>query len=89
MQIGGGASRLAPALAARIEPGFGCRLQQVWGRAEGLLTATRLDDPRDVVLGTQGRPVSPADEIRIDAPEGNLAVEDCPQPPHFTGPADQ
>ncbi|MFI6353331.1 AMP-binding protein [Streptomyces sp. NPDC050743] len=29
MQIGGGASRLDPALAARIEPGFGCRLQQV------------------------------------------------------------
>ncbi|MEV6291271.1 AMP-binding protein [Streptomyces sp. NPDC051896] len=53
MQIGGGASRPDPALAARIEPGFGCRLQQVWGRAEGLLTATRLDDPRDVVLGTR------------------------------------
>ncbi|MEV6055927.1 AMP-binding protein [Streptomyces sp. NPDC052107] len=72
MQIGGGA-RLDPGLAdlaAGIEPGFGCRLQQVWGTAEGLLTATRLDDPRDVVLTTQGRPVSPADEIRIDAPEG-------------------
>lgn len=55
MQIGGGASRPAPALAARIEPGFGCRLQQVWGRAEGLLTATRLDDPRDVV---QAPPIS-------------------------------
>ncbi|EST24143.1 (2,3-dihydroxybenzoyl)adenylate synthase [Streptomyces roseochromogenus] len=68
LQIGGG--RLAPGLAARIEPGFGCRLQQVSGRAEGLLTMTRLDDPRDVVLTTQGRPVSPADEIRIDAPEG-------------------
>ncbi|OLZ66588.1 hypothetical protein AV521_27230 [Streptomyces sp. IMTB 2501] len=68
LQIGGG--RLAPGLAARIEPGFGCRLQQVSGRAEGLLTVTRLDDPRDVVLTTQGRPVSPADEIRIDAPEG-------------------
>ncbi|WP_369389060.1 (2,3-dihydroxybenzoyl)adenylate synthase [Streptomyces sp. CG1] len=68
LQIGGG--RLAPDLAARIEPGFGCRLQQVFGRAEGLLTVTRLDDPRDVLLTTQGRPVSPADEIRIDAPGG-------------------
>ncbi|MER6059821.1 AMP-binding protein [Streptomyces sp. NPDC001792] len=89
LQIGGGTSRLDPALAARIEPGFGCRLQQVWGRAEGLLTATRLDDPWDVVLGTKGRPVSPADETRIDAPEDNLSVEDCPPPPHFAGPADQ
>ncbi|OXY94020.1 (2,3-dihydroxybenzoyl)adenylate synthase [Streptomyces diastatochromogenes] len=68
MQIGGG--RLHPDLAARVEPGFGCRLQQVFGRAEGLVTVTRLDDPDDVVLTTQGRPVSPADEIRIDAPGG-------------------
>ncbi|MGW2316555.1 AMP-binding protein [Streptomyces sp. NPDC001680] len=68
LQIGG--ARLHPGLAARVEPGFGCRLQQVYGGAEGLLTATRLDDPRDVVLTTQGRPLSPADEIRIDAPEG-------------------
>ncbi|GHD98682.1 AMP-binding protein [Streptomyces alanosinicus] len=68
VQIGG--ARLHPALAARIEPCFGCRLQRVFGRAEGPLTATRLDDPRDVVLTTQGRPLSPADEIRVDAPEG-------------------
>ncbi|MEV5876155.1 AMP-binding protein [Streptomyces sp. NPDC052101] len=68
MQIGG--ARLDPGLAARVGPGFGCRIQQVFGRAEGPLTATRPDDPLDVVLTTQGRPVSPADEIRIDAPAG-------------------
>lgn len=67
-QIGG--AHLDQTLAARIEPGFGCRLQRVYGRAEGPLTATRPDDPREVVLTTQGRPLSPADEIRIDAPEG-------------------
>ncbi|MEU9477743.1 AMP-binding protein [Streptomyces sp. NPDC048191] len=68
LQLGG--ARLDPGLAARIEPGFGCRLQRVYGRAEGPLTATRLDDPREVVFTTQGRPVSPAEEIHIDAPEG-------------------
>jgi 2,3-dihydroxybenzoate-AMP ligase len=44
---------------------LGCQLQQVYGMAEGLLNYTRLDDPDDLVEGTQGRPLSPADEIRI------------------------
>ncbi|KUN05218.1 2,3-dihydroxybenzoyl adenylate synthase [Streptomyces yokosukanensis] len=67
-QIGG--RGLDPGLAARIESGLGGRLQQVFCLAEGVLTVTRLDDPRDVVLTTRGRPVSPADEIRVDAPDG-------------------
>ncbi|MFI6353330.1 hypothetical protein ACIBJF_11845 [Streptomyces sp. NPDC050743] len=40
-----------------------------------------------MILGTQGRPVSPADEIRIDAPEGEpgeLLVRG--PPPTGTGP---
>ena len=32
--------------------------------AEGLLNYTRLDDPDDVVCTTQGRPMSPDDEVR-------------------------
>ena len=40
-------------------------VQQVFGMAEGLLCYTHLDDPDDVVCTTQGRPLSPADEIRI------------------------
>ncbi|GLX97662.1 2,3-dihydroxybenzoate-AMP ligase [Herbidospora sp. NBRC 101105] len=63
VQIGG--ARLQPELAARIEPELGCRLQQVFGMAEGLLSMSRLDDPADRVIATQGRPVSPFDEIRI------------------------
>ncbi|NDZ83115.1 AMP-binding protein [Streptomyces sp. SID10853] len=63
-----GGAPLHPATAERLPPGFGCRLQQVYEMAEGVLTATRLDDTEDTVLGTRGRPVSPADEIRIDAP---------------------
>jgi 2,3-dihydroxybenzoate---[aryl-carrier protein] ligase len=40
-------------------------VQQVFGMAEGLLCYTRLDAPEEVALTTQGRPLSPADEIRI------------------------
>ncbi|MFD4985479.1 (2,3-dihydroxybenzoyl)adenylate synthase [Streptomyces sp. NPDC058374] len=60
-----GAARLADDLARRIGPTLGCRLQQVFGMAEGLLNLTDLDDPDELVCSTQGRPVSPADEVRI------------------------
>ncbi|MGN9840968.1 (2,3-dihydroxybenzoyl)adenylate synthase [Nonomuraea sp. H19] len=63
IQIGG--ARLQPELAARIEPGLGCRLQQVFGMAEGLLSMSRAADDPASVLETQGRPISPADEVRI------------------------
>ena len=62
-----GAARLAPEVAARIRPELGGRaqLQQIFGMAEGLVCITRLDDPDEVVHHTQGRPISPADEIRV------------------------
>jgi salicylate---CoA ligase len=60
-----GSARLATELAKRVEPIFGCRLQQVYGMAEGLLCYTRLDDPDEVVESTQGRPMSAGDEIRV------------------------
>jgi 2,3-dihydroxybenzoate-AMP ligase len=74
LQVGG--SRLPDELAAMIAPELGCRLQQVFGMAEGLINMTRLDDPDDVIISTQGRPVCDADEIRIvdehglDVPDG-------------------
>jgi 2,3-dihydroxybenzoate-AMP ligase len=68
MQVGG--ARLQPSLAARITPAFGCALQQVFGMAEGLLTLTRPGDRPEVVLATQGRPLSLADEIRIVGEDG-------------------
>jgi 2,3-dihydroxybenzoate-AMP ligase len=76
LQIGG--STLHPELAARVTAALGCRLQQVFGMAEGLITMTRAGDPDDVVLTTQGRPISHADEIRIvderdeDVPAGTV-----------------
>jgi 2,3-dihydroxybenzoate-AMP ligase len=63
LQVGG--ARLLPELARRITPALGCKLQQVFGMAEGLVNYTRLDDPEAVILETQGRPLSPADELRI------------------------
>jgi non-ribosomal peptide synthetase component E (peptide arylation enzyme) len=38
--------------------------------AEGLLNYTRLDDPDELAMTTQGRPLSPADEVRIVDPTG-------------------
>jgi 2,3-dihydroxybenzoate-AMP ligase len=68
LQVGG--ARLAEEPARRIRPELGCALQQVFGMAEGLLNYTRLDDPDDVVATTQGRPLSPDDEIRVVDAEG-------------------
>jgi salicylate---CoA ligase len=74
LQVGG--ARLADELARRVRPVLGATLQQVFGMAEGLLNYTRLDDPDEVICGTQGRPLSPGDEVRIvdgagqDLPDG-------------------
>lgn len=63
LQVGG--AKLDEKLARRVGPALGCGLQQVFGMAEGLLNYTRLDDPEELVMTTQGRPLSPADEIRV------------------------
>ena len=74
LQVGG--ARLADEVARRVRPVLGATLQQVFGMAEGLLNYTRLDDPDEVICSTQGRPMSPGDEVRIvdesdrDLPDG-------------------
>ncbi|MGH3695313.1 MAG: (2,3-dihydroxybenzoyl)adenylate synthase [Pseudonocardiaceae bacterium] len=73
LQVGG--AKLDAALAGQVRPRLGCQLQQVFGMAEGLLNYTRLDDPDELVMTTQGRPMSPADEVRIVDREG-ADVED-------------
>jgi 2,3-dihydroxybenzoate-AMP ligase len=67
LQVGG--AKLPSEAARRIIGELGCRLQQVFGMAEGLLNFTRLEDPEKVVIETQGRPLSPGDEIRIVDPD--------------------
>lgn len=63
LQVGG--AKLAPEMARRIRPTLGCALQQVFGMAEGLVNYTRLDDPEEVVIETQGCPISPDDEVLV------------------------
>ncbi len=63
LQVGG--AKLDAALAGQVRPKLGCQLQQVFGMAEGLINYTRLNDPDELVTTTQGRPLSPADEVRV------------------------
>ena len=78
LQVGG--ARLADELAWQVRPVLGVTLQQVFGMAEGLLNYTRLDDPDEVICGTQGRPLSPGDEVRVvggdglDLPDGEAGA---------------
>ncbi|MYR34807.1 AMP-binding protein [Nocardiopsis alba] len=69
VQVGG--SRLDEATARRVGPTLDCRLQQVFGMAEGLNNYTGLDDPEDLVCTTQGRPLSPADEVLVVDEQGD------------------
>ena len=60
-----GSQRFAPELARRARLELQCRVTHWFGMAEGLLTFTRLDAPPEVVDCTQGKPLCPADEVRV------------------------
>lgn len=77
LQVGG--ARLAPEIARHAEPVLGGTLQQVFGMAEGLLNYTRPDDPDDIRIETQGRPMCPDDEILV------VDASDNPVPPGAMG----
>lgn len=63
VQIGG--ARCPAELAARVRPALGAAVQQVFGMAEGLVCYTRPDDPEDIAVTTQGRPMSDRDELLV------------------------
>ncbi|WP_147198770.1 (2,3-dihydroxybenzoyl)adenylate synthase [Pantoea sp. MBD-2R] len=69
LQVGG--ARLSEALAARIPAEIGCQLQQVFGMAEGLVNYTQLDDDEWHMFSTQGKPMSPDDEVWVADEQGN------------------
>lgn len=69
VQVGG--ANFAEALARLVPQVLGCALQQVFGMAEGLVNYTRPDDDDALTFTTQGRPISPDDEIRIVDADGN------------------
>ncbi|TDC83586.1 2,3-dihydroxybenzoate-AMP ligase [Micromonospora sp. KC606] len=68
LQAGG--SKLSAELARRIPDALGCRVQQVFGMAEGLLNYTRSEDDDEIVATTQGWPMCPDDELRIVDADG-------------------
>jgi 2,3-dihydroxybenzoate-AMP ligase len=81
-----GGAKLAPELRRRVEQRFGCTLQESFGTGEGLLNMTRLNDPPEIRFTSSGRPISPADEIRIvdergnDVPDGVIGELICRGP---------
>lgn len=76
LQVGG--AKFMPEAARRVRPVLGCTLQQVFGMAEGLVNYTRLDDPEKIITETQGRPISPDDEVLILDDAGNPVADGAP-----------
>jgi len=72
-----GASKLNPEVAKRVTPELGCTLFLQFGMAEGMITMSDPNEPDEMV--TIGRPLSPADEVRIVDEEG------CDVRPGVTG----
>ncbi|QNM94843.1 (2,3-dihydroxybenzoyl)adenylate synthase [Chitinimonas koreensis] len=76
LQVGG--AKFGAEAAQRVLPELGCRLQQVFGMAEGLVNYTRDDDPDEILHHSQGRAISPHDEVRVvddedrDLPDGEV-----------------
>lgn len=66
-----GGAKLSEAAARRVRPELGWTLQQVFGMAEGLVNYTPLDASIEEIVSTQGRPMSPWDEIRVVDDEDN------------------
>ncbi|MEE2730582.1 MAG: (2,3-dihydroxybenzoyl)adenylate synthase [Pseudomonadota bacterium] len=79
LQVGG--ARFSAEAAARVKPILRCRLQQVFGMAEGLVNYTRPEDDDNLLHHTQGRPMSEADEIRVVDDEDRPVR--CGEPGHL------
>lgn len=76
LQVGGAV--FADSLASQVPSVLGCKLQQVFGMAEGLINYTRLDDTDEQIFTTQGRPISPGDEIKIVDEQGHPVADGEP-----------
>jgi mycobactin salicyl-AMP ligase len=72
LQVGG--AKLAADDARHIRATLTPGLQQVFGMAEGLLCYTGIEDGADLVDHTQGRPLSPHDEVLV------VGEDDTPVP---------
>jgi 2,3-dihydroxybenzoate-AMP ligase len=64
--INTGGQKLQPEVKRRAEELIpNCKVQEIFGMAEGLLCFVRLDDPLEVRMETVGRPVCPDDELKL------------------------
>lgn len=67
-----GGQKMLPELVDRCSAAWPhVQIGHAFGMAEGLINLTCPGDPREVIRETQGRPVSPGDEIRIVDDDGN------------------
>ncbi len=73
LQVGG--AKLSETAAKALPTKLGCQLQQVFGMAEGLVNYTRLDDPIEAIIATQGRPISAHDQVKVVDEDGHPVAE--------------
>lgn len=69
LQVGG--AMLEDSQADKIIENWPCKLMQVFGTAEGLLSFTKISDSDEIVTHCQGTPISIADEVKIVDEDGN------------------
>jgi mycobactin salicyl-AMP ligase len=72
VQVGG--SRMTAEEAKFILDNLTPGLSQIFGMAEGMLNFTRPGDPVEVLLHTQGRPMSPLDEMLVVDEHGDAVA---------------
>lgn len=60
-----GGNPVNPKTQIRFRDVFQCDSDQVYGMAEGLICWTRPSDSLQVKIGSQGRPISEADEVKV------------------------
>lgn len=68
--LAGGGFKVNPELGRRVKAKLGFPIQQNFGMGEGFHSCTRLDDPEDRILGTQGRPLTPGDIVKVVGDDG-------------------
>jgi 2,3-dihydroxybenzoate-AMP ligase len=87
ISLAGARGVLAANSAKKLHELFGVRVHQVFGITEGVIMFTHRDDPQEALDITNGRPVSPWDQVKILTPGGErLAAKGEVGEPAFKGP---
>lgn len=70
-QIMFGAAKVDSDVVEKLMNKMDVKIQNAYGLGEGITCCTELGEPEDIFMNTQGRPVSPADEMIIIDEDGN------------------